>query len=532
MLENVKRILPFGQSGRIGKFSAALNSRLDASPILAMQALTEWLGKESIRGQIQEDGIELLQANDEALRAVAEAAVRALLDASTNQAKTTLLLRALVPYSCMLRDLYGSLLASDIVSAAKKAANAPLIRAAVASWLFWNGRYFFARFVQDGRPSKLPWHEIQPTVTFSLALPGNSRQTAEAQEAEQAPLRRQLASLVLLSRSLSGDLQGRQLLVAERIAESFADHTHVSTQHSASTPFGHARNDDNPPTVLSQLPTKSEQAPQGLFYGLAESVKELVRLEYQIRLHGELPPALDGGQQLSVAEVLTVIKHLQHRWNGQRIKRQSERQHFSGDVTVLHGFAAISERLLPPAPRRPYALDPARHDEHAEIVDASLHGLGLKLVKHTGWLTVGQLLAIKLDSEAFWRLGIVRRAVLLGHREMQAGLQLLGKAPELVKLRRRSQIAQLDSSSELAPQQAQNGLLLQGDGPNEPPLLICAGHDLEVEQSYDIDLASSERLTLRIGGVAELGSDCVLYSAHPHDGGRTAAKSALSQSPG
>jgi hypothetical protein len=515
MLKHVKRILPFGNHARTSKFSASLQSRLNASPLLAMQGLTEWLNLPATRADIQDGGLELLQSADAAFRTLVTQAMHELMAASTNQAKTTLLLRSLVPYCALLRDIYAGLLSRDIVETARKGSRTGLIQSAVTSWLFWSGRCFFLRFVQDGRPTKLPWHEIQPTVSFALGL-GEAPQTTEtandADDGTAAQLRRQLASLVLLSRSLSTDLQGRQLLIAERIAEGFADHTKVSTEHSANTPFGHANNDDNPPTVLSRLPTQSLAPNRGLFYGLDESVQELVRLDYQIKLHNSLPPSIDASKQLNVAEVLVVISHLRNRWSGQRIKRQAERRAFSGMLSVVHGVNRIAEAISPAVSRRPFQANPATSHEPAEIIDASLTGLGIKLTRHAGWIKVGQVIGLKIDSEPFWRIGMVRRAILTGHREMQAGVQLIGKAPKAVSLRRLSQVTRQTDALEMAPQQPSQSLFLRDETSSDTQgILISAASDLEVDASYDVTPPDGPHFRFRIGGIQELGSDCILY---------------------
>lgn len=514
MLSTVKALLPFGAQARAGKFLTALQSRIDTSNILAMQAVAEWLNKPSTRSQIQDDGLILLQAVDEPLRQLAKRSAEELIGASTNQAKTTLLLRSLVPFCSLMRDIYGGLLARDIVEVSRKAGNASLVRDAVASWLFWNGRSFFAHFVQDHRASKLPWHEIQPTVSYALALP-TTRPDGQ-NEAELAGLRRQLASLVLLSRSLSADLQGRQLLIAERVAESFADLTKVSTQHSAATPFGHAANDNSPPTVLSRLPTRGVSPARGLFYGLDDSVQELVRLEYQIKLHNALPAALDGVGQIDVAEVLTVINHLKQRWSGQRVQRRSERRKLAGKLAVIHGVAQITDALQPLQPRRPFSNDPATGYEPGEIIDASVGGIGIRLTRHGGWLKVGQLVGFKVDAEPHWRLGMVRRAVLLGHREMQAGVQLLGRDPSLVQMRKRTAVGARQAGSEIVPQAQYRSLFVQTASADGKPqhLFISATPDLEVGQTYEVDQQNAQSL-VRISGVAELGNNCVLYYGQP-----------------
>jgi hypothetical protein len=512
MLDHVKRIFPFGNQARIDKFAARLQGKLGSSALLAMQNLTDWLNLPATRLEIDGGGLALLQSTNDVFRGLIDEAMQDLIAASNNQAKTTLLLRALVPYCALLRDIYGGLLSRDILDASRRGGNVALIQAAVGSWLFWNGRCFFVRFLQDGRPIKLPWHEIQPTATFALGLDDGAKRDGDAETDDTARLRRQLASLVLLSRSLSTDLQGRQLLIAERIADSFADHTRVSTRHGAETPFGHANNDDNPPTVLSQLPTRTGVVDRGLFYGLDESLQELVRLDYQIKLQGSLPTTIDPAGQLNVAEVVVVITHLRNRWSGQRIKRQAERRSFSGTLAVVHGVDQLTVAISPQTPVLSYGRAPAAVHEPAEIVDASLIGLGIKLTRHTGWIKVGQLVGLKMDSEPFWRVGMVRRAVLTGHREVHAGVQLVGREPQAASLRRISRVGSQSGAKDVVAQQSSQALFVRdeaGNGANG--LLISASSDLEIDATYALTLPNQPEIRFRVGGIQELGSDCILY---------------------
>ncbi|MBV8465621.1 MAG: hypothetical protein JO218_06720 [Burkholderiales bacterium] len=519
MIGNVKQLLSRVLDTRADRFAASLAQLDHESPILAMQSMAEWLGRDSNRELLQQDGITLMNAADDRLRHVADRAMQELVTAANNQARTTLLLRAMFPYLRAVRDGYHESLNREVVHLAKKPATFAMLQTAVTNWLYWTGRYHIVHFLIEPGASRLPWHEIQPTVAYALSHGGGLSAVAADGVTDAVHLQQQLARLVLLARSVSVDLQGRQLLIADRIADSLAEFTRVSTKHSADTPFGHGGNTDNAPTVLSQLPTRAPEGRSGLYYGLEQSLHELVGLEYQIKLNNALPDMLNPDGSLGVAETLIVIKHLKNRWSGKKMRRVSERRAISGNLTVAYEFATIRKQLTQHAPqqqRSAFVRDEAKL-EPGEIVDASLNGLGLKLTRHMGWLRVGQLLGIRIESDPVWRIGMVRRSAQAGQREMLAGVQLLGREPEAISLSAKGAMSQAGLVAAAPASDMVQAIYLRPAKGEAQHLLICAGNALDAGRTYRASSARDGVIDLRVIATEDIGADCVIYSAQRAD---------------
>jgi len=513
MIDIIKKLFVFGWESRTERAISTLDGMLAQGPVQAMQAVANWLQSEITRAESKREGLLLIRALDSRLRGLVETAQAGLIEAHTNHTRTVLLLQAAVPFCSTVALAYTNSLRREMVELARKTGNASLVQASVANWLYWIGRDFVIRYARESNDQLLPWHEIKPAAEFALGLGGGIAAKLSRPDGEAGRLQRQLAHLVLLSRSVTPDFQGRQLLIADRLADVLASFIQVSNEHSAATPFGQAAQDDSPPTVLSVMAVDPKTESKGLFYGLEKSLQELAALEYLITSQHKVPQKVDPDGKLQVAETLLVIRHLKNRWAGRSIKRQSERKPITGQLNIAYEYNAI-RRLVIQATQPTTARTIESTVERAAVEDVSASGVGLKLVKHTGWLKLGLLMGVRTDKDPNWRIGVVRRAVSSGHGEMVAGLQLIGRDPESVRLTRRAKVSQWEKVSEVQSYENMLALYLRPEGLNENQhLLILAKPELEVGKIYGAPATREGDLTFRILGLNEIATDCVIYRA-------------------
>ncbi|MGQ5523167.1 hypothetical protein ACUHMQ_07880 [Chitinimonas sp. PSY-7] len=514
MLNNLKQMLGIRRESRLEKAVATVDSAAALPPIQAMQSLTEWLGHEQRRATENRDGLLVLRGVDAMLRKIAEGGLVSMLDAQANHTRITLLSQNLVPFCSSIMMLYTEALRREMVEQARKPSNMSLVQAVVGNWLYWTGRDHVVRFLREPKADRLPWHEIRPTAEFALELSDKlGTRMTQKNEGEAGRLQKELAHLVLLSRTLSVDLQGRQLLIADRLAMALAGFISVSTEHSTATPFGQADNTDSAPTILTRAPTRSKSEGKGLFYGLERTLMELVAMEHLIGGQGKVPAKINPDGKLDVGETLGVIKHLKNRWSGQEVKRMAERKPASGSLTISHDYVAV-RRLIAAAQQKSTAKTHEPTVERAMVQDVSSSGLGLKLVQHTGWLKMGMILGIKTDKDTNWRVGIVRRAVTRAQGEMTAGIQLLGRHPESIRLTRRAQVSQWERVTEHQSWDNILGVYLRPESLNaDHHILVLEKPELEVGKTYAAPATRDGDLSFRILSQQEIGADCVFYRA-------------------
>ncbi|TSJ85254.1 hypothetical protein [Chitinimonas sp. BJB300] len=515
MLNYLKQMLGIHRESRLEKAVATLESAATLPPIQAIQSLTDWLSHEQRRATEHRDGLVVLRGVDAMLRKIAEEGLAGMLDSQANHTRMTLLSQNLVPFCSAILALYTAALRREMVEQSRKPSNTSLIQTVVGNWMYWIGRDHVVRFIREPKTDRLPWHEIRPAAEFALDLSGKlGTRITQKNEGEGGRLQKELAHLVLLSRTLTPDLQGRQLLIADRLAKVLAGFISVSNEHSSATPFGQADNTDSAPTVLTRVPTQIKREGKGLYCGLERTLMELVAMEQLIAGLGKVPQKINPDGKLEVGETLGVIKHLKNRWSGQDVKRMAERKPASGSLTISHDYVAVRRLIAAAQQQKTNVKTNEPTVERALVQDVSATGLGLKLVQHTGWLKMGMILGIKTDKDVNWRVGIVRRALTRAQGEMTAGVQLLGGNPESIRLTRRAQVSQWEKVTEHQSWDNILGLYLRPDSLNaDQHVLVLAKPELEVGKTYAAPSTRDGDLTFRILSQHEIGADCVFYHA-------------------
>ena len=509
MISNFKKLFARGPSD-IERAVETIAEFAAMPPTQAMQAVRTWLSQEIDENDKLKDTLSLLRALESSFEAIIDAAIAAILNARGNQTRVVVLQQSMAPFCADVRAAYTHALEREVVELGSKLGSIPLVQSSVSSWLYWVGRDQIARFLLDPKNDQFPWHEIRPTTEYALNLSGGLAGMLSRSDGEDIRLQKRLAYLVLLSRTLSPDLHGRQLLVADRLAQALAAFLQISEQQTSDTPLGQAGKFEGVPTKLSQIPS-ARGGNKGFFFGLEKSLHELAAMEYMISNQHKLPPKLDPDGRLDVAETLVVIRHLKNRWSGREVKRQYERKTVTGSLEVAREFATIRHLVGQDVPGEvPKHL--RDHSLRVGAEDVSATGVGLKVTQQGGWVKIGMLLIARTDLATGWRLGVVRRTVAQRNNEMLVGVQFLSRTPESIRLTRKAVVSQWEKVSD---QQAWDNIFAMYLAPDalngNQHLLILEKPELEPGKSYFAPTTRSGDVLLRVVDVHEICADCVMY---------------------
>ncbi len=496
--------------GRLEKAVTIIEAAKEQSPVIAMQTVSDWMTHELPGFAAKGALLELLRRIDTPLREVLERAFEAMLDTNNNQAKTALLLQAAIPMCDAVLEAYQKGLSEEVPTLSKKPANIPLIQATTGFSLWWQARNYVLRIMRRSDTKPPAWEEIQPKVEAALNLSGGVAAKIARPDGEAGRLQKQLAYLVLVNRSLTQDLHGRQFLIAERLANALAGFIGISTEHSDRTPFG-ADSAGSPMTLLTQAPTTIVRGGKGLFFGLEKSLSELIALEQLMLSQHKVPAKVDAREMLGVSETLTVIKHLKNRWTGRDIKRKYQRRPVTGEIKVAYEYQAL-RRLIA---QTMTGVDTKTVEDSITICaleDASASGCGIVASHQVSWVKVGRLVGLRGQDEPFWRIGVIRRVIGRGHGKVFAGVQFLSFAPESVRLVEKAKISQWEMVANLQAWDNKYALFVRGSPLTQNQhLLLTAQPELKAGSTYAIPNASDGGLALRVIAQQEIGADFVQY---------------------
>lgn len=511
MLNRLKQLV--GIETKLDKAVAAISQAVAQQPINAMQAVQDWLDHSAPAMAKDRDTLEILNAVDTSFRQIFDAAMAAMVQAQLNHTRLSVLLQTAVPFCDRILSFYTEALKRDVEGLARQPSNTPLVQTAVTHWLYWIGRDHVVRFVRQPRADQLPWNDIRPLTEFALKLDGGLAAKLGRPDGEAGRLQKQLSHLVLLSRTLTPDLQGRQILVADRIADALSGFIKVSDTHTDQTPFGQASDANNPPTMLTQ---SSGAGGKGLFYGLDKSLMELAALETLITSQNKVPPKVDPYGTLDVAETLAVIRHLKNRWSGRDIKRQADRKAIQGKLKIAHDFSILRQMISLAANPNTSLRGVYGTSETCEVEDVSATGIGVILNGHKGWAKIGLLVGLKTENDINWRIGVIRRVQPVRHEVVQVGIQFLSRDPESVRVTVRAQVSDWEKISDVQSYDNNLAIYLRPEALNQNAhLLICNKNDLKVGSRYGIPGCRDGDLLVRIIEQAELGPDSVIYRVEP-----------------
>lgn len=507
MLNKLKNLL--GIKTRLDKAKAAVDGAAAQPSVTAMKAIQDWL-EHSLPGMVaKKDSLETLRLIDPQLRAILEGIMASMVEAQFNHTRLSLLLGHATPYCSLIVNTYADAIRREAQAMSKNSANAPLIQACITNWLYWIGRDHVIRFVKQPRTDELPWNEIRPITDFALKLDGGLASKIGKADGEAGRLQKQLSHLVLLSRTFTEDMRGRQILVADRIADALSGFIKVSDSHSEQTPFGQNTQGNSPPTMLTQ----SAATNKGLFYGLDKSLLELAALENLISTQNKVPSKVDPYGMLDVAETLAVIRYLRNRWSGRVVKREADRKAVTGKLKIAHDFNVLRQMISLVGAQNTSSLKGIYLTvEDCEVGDVSATGVGVKISSRKGWAKIGLLVGLKTERDVNWRIGVIRRVQPVKHDETDVGVQFLSRDPESVRATVRANVSDWEKTTEVQSYDNKLALYLRPDELNSNNhLLICGKAELKIGGKYTLPGTRDGDLAMRVTDQQELGPDSIIY---------------------
>lgn len=476
-------------------------------PVQGLRSVDEWLSTTVEKALEKQGGLRLLSELDEPLRRLLKRGENTLFTSFTNPTKTTLLLQTALPFTKNMVNHLARCLQQEGAALAKRGGHGAMLQATVANSLYWNGKLYLLQFLLA--PSQtFRWEQVLALHEFAHKVEATQVNRLTGGESQLAQVRRQLAYLLLLSRSLARDLNGRQTLLADRVVELLSPMVMLSEHLSQETPFGTPQ-ENGPPTLTADRHATPDPHKRPLFFGLTRCITELQSVEHMLQQENHVPARLDPGGETDVAEALTVLRNLRLRWSGKQVTRKDRRINASGDVRLIHEFVPIRRMISLQDRADEYKTnEPTRCSATVENISAS--GLGLILGKDSEWARIGRLVGIKQPDTPRWSLGIIRR---YSAREQGGfiGIQLLSTLPESVRLVEKSH----DSNWEKMTQHEvySNVLAIAIPSADGRELrLVTPGKVLMPGHSYG--MAEGKRLSeVRISDLQEIGSDFAIYLA-------------------
>ena len=209
--------------------------------------------------------------------------------------------------------------------------------------------------------------------------------------------------------------------------------------------------------------TRSTPVSEATRYFDAAEAHQAVRAAYeQLARGGKLPLGLETGPATDVNVVARALKHLAINWAKDMPSRAFERRRTALSLEVVHGYPQVLG-ALDPASLDVFDASAATKPDSWVAEDASAGGYGVVVPPGRGdWLRVGMLLALRIDLEQNWTLGVIRRVKGDEHKQHRVGIQLISKVPVPVQLRTMSSAAQggkLQGALLLAARASANGAL-------------------------------------------------------------------------
>jgi len=526
----------FGRKSPVEHNLAAMEGLDDLPTLQAMKSVVEWLGRQ---GAEHEAGPEVLVAMDGKLRALLERACCDVQDAHLSFARLAVLLQSINLFCSDVLSAYGAALRHGAGKMSGKPAQITLVKEAACNWLFWSSRDYIIRHLRKTPCEALPWGEI---LSISRFITDTASQ-AGADTSKTATFDLQLAHLLLLSRSITPSLQGRMLLIADKIALSLAGFVALDSRASDATPHALAPDGLAAATLLPNRATG-----RSLYYGLERALQELAALEKIVQTQHCVPQSLDPQRQLGAPEVLATIKHLHISWSARQVKRIAQRKSAAGHLKAAHGFDTVRrllmrhdqveienlslesanradlrvEALISQQEQQVQApseiIDAAQGTpvERCEVQDISSNGLGFKLPLQRDWAQVGQLVCVSAENRNAWLLVMIRRVCSAEQNEVKIGSELLSRKPEAVQLSewRSAQGAGTAVSTESSEYRwALYAPFETSAGPMH--LLICSRPGLKPSSYYAADDSTMGKIAFLIIEQHELGTDSISYRCKP-----------------
>lgn len=487
---------------------AIVTGALSQSTAQGLGSVREWLDGHAEAMMQKQTCIETLAHIDDALRQLLLKAEQELYQAHANLTRTQLILQAALPFCTVIANTTARAVAAEGPTLAKRSGQIGAVQSAIASFVYWAAKGYLMRFIGQPQAAGFPWVKIYPLYDFARKIEaGTLSKFAGSATSGLGQIKKQLAYLLLLTRTLSPDLNGRQILVADRLVAMFTAFVQVADQHSADTPFATAQ-DNGQPTLLDDNAVVVASQQPAFYFGVQRCSTELVSLETMITMQHRLPPKLEEDWRLDIGEALTVVRHLKARWSGRQSMRRDKRIQAQGNIQLAYEFAPVRRLIsLMENAAQVKTMEPTR--TVGELENISQSGLGVILSPNATWARSGRLIGIRQAEAPRWSVGVVRRIVARTDGSSLAGIQVVSSAPESVRLVERAKVSQWERVT--SADTFNNVLAIYAPKTESVAArLITSGNTLSVGQEYGASLVEGNAL-IKILDVAELGGDFVIY---------------------
>lgn len=475
----------------------------------AAASLLSWLPGAVDRCNSHVQKLELLNTVSPSALEIMGSFHRDLMTGEGNLVKTNLLLQNAAPLAAWMRDQYFMHL-HHALPILQKSGPLPLWGTAVSNYLDWNSNAFILAFFTPPAPQGFDWQKMYPIYepTKNMLNRQSGKLLSNKGDIHRVQLQKSLSRILLLVRSLSSDLSGRQTLIAARIVEMLHPFLRMSDTHSTQTPYGTDIHDVNPPTLLDG--DKPPQADHRLFFGLENALIEIVAIENLLLSQTKMPPKIMVSDSQTTAETLSVLKHLRNRWSGRQMVRKANRTPAHTFVEVDYSLPTIRRHLAGEASQTLGQQSSTRM--RADVEDMSATGYGLQVNQPAAWATVGSLVAIFPPQSQHWVIGTIRRILPRPNHKIMVGVQLLALQPQSLRLYETAKV----SDWEMVTHQNTYSNYLTIYLPPSPlnsgqASLLTEDRVLAAGRVYRTQF-EGETMWLKVQAVLELGADYVQYS--------------------
>lgn len=309
---------------------------------------------------------------------------------------------------------------------------------------------------------------------------------------------------IMLGAASTESLLPQQIEIAERSIALFAPHFQLDANESERSTYLFDLAMRKPPIRVQGA--AADRASSVRYFGAGGAYDEMRRLLEVLLIEGVPPSDKSLGGEYEARAIADVWRHLLQYWAPRPPGRSSLRHAVNARLTVVHGFQLLTELLSAPVnDTLGMSLAALKSIESWVVENASDGGFGA-VVPATGsdWLQVGAMIGFKVQGEAHWGVGVIRRMLRDGEQNRRVGIQQLSKQITLLRI---------------APQ----GPIIPGNAvrENDPALLLTPRPD--ADQRIRIMQApgtysSGQLLAMRVQGhMYELQPQAVVESTDEYD---------------
>lgn len=258
----------------------------------------------------------------------------------------------------------------------------------------------------------------------SLYVSGKSQSTAM----------HEITQALLLAASSSANLAPVVQDITAQLIEHLSDRCKISQQPELGLHFQFDLDRATPPGRAGSVPATS---PTRRFFGAPDALPLVNDCLNTLRAGGALPASLRV-RHGDTRQIVEALEHLALNWAEQPPERAWDRRITAAGLAVVHGYNGVRAALDDTQGQSESGFV-ADHLPDFWIVENAGRG-GYRAVVPAGessWLTVGALIAVRLEYNDVWSAAVVRRVESDEYRQRRVGIRLIARKPAAVQLRAR-----------------------------------------------------------------------------------------------